>query len=271
MARSQALAIEDLVQSFRDDITRIVRQAQRDVVSQLADRLSIVDGKIAKTQTNTRVLQSVDALFHRAMIRAGYQQAVQKYVAKFGGQFEFFQDTLDRIGKQIGRDLTMDFGKRDRALFVQQQVSAVKLIDAVVDTAAASAERQAMLSVGGMRLGQLIDALVVKLDTTVPQAMTIADTSLSAFYRTIADRGYQIIEKDLPDTVEVRYSYGGPDDVLVRPFCRNLLTLTRAGKTWTRAEIGAMSNGQLPSVWLTGGGWNCRHQWLLQPLVSKAQ
>jgi hypothetical protein len=213
----------------------------------------------------------VDVLFHRAMNRAGYQQAVQRYVAKFGGQFEFFTDALDRLGKEIGRDLQVTFGKRDRALFVQQQVSAVRLIDAVVDTAAASAERQAMLSVGGMRLGQLIDALVVKLDTTVPQAMTLADTALSTFYRTIADRGYQIIEKDLPDTVEVRYSYGGPDDVLVRPFCRRMLTLTAQGKTWTRAEINAMNNGTGLPVWFLCGGWNCRHQLLMQPLVAKAQ
>lgn len=270
MPQSQAAYIEDLVSSFRDDLTRIVAQARRDVARQLTERLAVVDGKVSKTKSNTRVLQHVDDIFQRAMDRAGYQEAVRKYVQKFNGQFEYFQDTLDRLGKQIGRDLKVDFGKRDRALFVQQQVGAVRLIDAVVDTVAASAERQAMLAVGGMRLADLIDAIVVKLDTTVPQAMTLADTALSTFYRTITDRGFRIIERDLPKGVTLTYKYGGPDDVFTRPFCRDLLFQTASGVTWTRAEIDEMDNDQLPNVFLTCGGYNCRHQWLVVAIDSAA-
>lgn len=257
-----------MVNSFKDDLTVILAAARREVISLLTDRLTVVDGRVAKTKSNTRILQQVDAVFHRAMRRAGYQRAVTTYVGKFGGQFEFFQDTLDRLGKEIGKDLRVDFGVRARAMFTQQQVSAVRLIDSAVDSVAAAAERQAMLSIGGLRLGQLIDAIAAKLDTTVPQAVTLADTSLSMFYRTITDRGYKLIERDLPDTVQVRYSYAGPDDKLVRPFCVKMLRLTAQGKTWTRADIDRMSNGQLPNVFLTCGGWNCRHQWLLQPVTT---
>lgn len=55
-----------------------------------------------------------------------------------------------------------------------------------------------------------------------------------------------------------RYTYmGAPVDKVMRPFCRE-----RYMKTYTRAEIDAMDNGQGLSVWESGGGWRCRHQWV---------
>ena len=266
MPKSQAVVIEDLVSEFRDKLAVIVAQARRETIRTLADRLSVVDGLVARTRTNTRVLQSVDAIFQREMDRAGYRRMVRGYVRSFNGQFEFFKQTLDRLGVDLGRDVSVRFGPRDKAAFVQQQVSAARLIDGVVDGVAASAERQAMMSIGGLKLADLITAVSQKLDATVGQATNIADTALSVFYRTIQDRGFQIVERSLPDSVEVRYTYGGPDDRLVRPFCRHLLDETAKGTQWTRAQIDAMRNGQLPNVFYTGGGWKCRHQWLLQPI-----
>jgi hypothetical protein len=35
------------------------------------------------------------------------------------------------------------------------------------------------------------------------------------------------------------------------------------GKGYTREEIDRMDNGQLPNVFRTGGGWNRRHQWII--------
>ena len=51
------------------------------------------------------------------------------------------------------------------------------------------------------------------------------------------------------------FAYMGPTDSKVRPFC-----LKHLGKVYTRAELEAMDNGQLPNPFLTGGGYNCRHQ-----------
>ena len=86
-----------------------------------------------------------------------------------------------------------------------------------------------------------------------------APRNMSTWYRTATDRAFQIIEEDLP-AQEIRYEYSGLDDKLTRPFCEHLLEV---GKAYTRAEIEKMDNGQLPNVFLTGGGWNCRHQWIL--------
>jgi len=73
---------------------------------------------------------------------------------------------------------------------------------------------------------------------------------MSTWYRTATDRAFQIIEKDLP-AQEIWYECSGPDDKLTRPFCEHPLD---ANKTYTRAEIEKMDNGQLPNVFLTGAG-----------------
>ena len=261
MPRSQAQVIEDLVAKFQADLTKIVAQARTNVVSTLSDRLSVVDGHVAKTKTNTRILQGIDDLFQKSMDRAGYEGLVKDYVSSFNGQFTYFQDTLDTLGEEIGRDLTIEFGKRDRALFIQQQVSTRQMLESTLDVVGSAAERQALLSIGGLPLGQLVGAISMKLDTTVAQATTLADTALSMFYRTITDRGYRLVERGLPDSMDLLYRYGGPDDKITRTFCHKMLARTRT-ELLTRGQIGQLNNGQLPNVFLTCGGYNCRHQWI---------
>jgi hypothetical protein len=43
------------------------------------------------------------------------------------------------------------------------------------------------------------------------------------------------------------------------------------GKVYTRAEIDAMDNGQIDNVFLTGGGYNCRHVWMEVSKFSELQ
>jgi hypothetical protein len=51
--------------------------------------------------------------------------------------------------------------------------------------------------------------------------------------------------------------------VKVRPFCHQHL-----GKVFTRDEIDALDNKQLPNPFLTGGGYNCRHQFIAVSQLS---
>lgn len=262
MPLDQERVIDNLVDTFEENATHIVQEARRAVTRVLLEKLTITDGVVARTQGNMRVLHDVDALFARAMDQAGYSALVRQHVKAFNGQFEFFQQTLDRLGQQIGRDLTITFGARDKAAFAQAQIGAATVLEGVVDTVAMSAQRQAIFSVGGIKQSALIDAIITKLDETPGRATTLADTSLSMFYRTIADRGYSLVEGKLPEAIQVRYRYGGPNDKLTRPKCRQWLAQT-AEKPFTRAQIDKLDNGQIPNVWLTCGGYNCRHQWIM--------
>ena len=56
------------------------------------------------------------------------------------------------------------------------------------------------------------------------------------------------------------FLYSGPIDGRLRPFCAE-----RVGRVFSRKAIDAMDNGQLPNVYLTCGGHQCRHTWLPVP------
>jgi hypothetical protein len=101
----------------------------------------------------------------------------------------------------------------------------------------------------------LLDDLATSLDVEMSEARTLYDTTVNVFGRQVEAM------KSQPDDV---YAYMGPADVKLRPFCRE-----HVGKVFTRAEIDALDNGQLPNVFLTGGGYNCRHQFIAVSKLSE--
>lgn len=120
----------------------------------------------------------------------------------------------------------------------------------------------------------ILDELARILQRSQAQAATLYDTAISTIQRvtvqTIVPIRVEVVGPDAPerpplatagDVVPVPdgqvYLYAGPADALVRPFCRQHL-----GKVYTRAEIDALDNGQLGNVFLTAGGYNCRHLWM---------
>lgn len=98
-----------------------------------------------------------------------------------------------------------------------------------------------------------VDALVLdladRLELTQRQARTIYDTGVSTFARQV-----ELLNADGTD--DELFVYVGPFDRKNRDFCED-----RVGKVFERKAIDAMDNGQLPDVFLTGGGYNCRHTW----------
>lgn len=101
----------------------------------------------------------------------------------------------------------------------------------------------------------LLDDLSEAMDTELTQAGTLYDTTVNVFARQVEAM------KSQPDDV---FAYMGPADAKTRPFC-----VERVGKVFTQDEINAMDNGQLPNCFLTGGGYNCRHQWIAVSKVSE--
>ncbi len=97
---------------------------------------------------------------------------------------------------------------------------------------------------------QLRDDLSQILDASDGRLRTLYDTSVSIFMRQ-----QEVTTAD--PSPETSFLYVGPDDDVTRPFCRE-----HVGHVLTRAEIDDLDNGQLPDVFLTGGGYNCRHSWI---------
>jgi hypothetical protein len=103
-------------------------------------------------------------------------------------------------------------------------------------------------------VADLLEDLADAIDVETKAAATLYDTAVNVFGRQVEAL------KAAPGDV---FAFMGPADVKTRPFCRGIV-----GKVFTRAEIDTMDNGQLPNVFLTGGGFNCRHQFIAVSKVS---
>ncbi len=87
------------------------------------------------------------------------------------------------------------------------------------------------------------------VDSAESRIQTLYDTAVSIY-------GRQVEGEAAGDDPETPFAYMGPVDDKTRDFC-----LDRVGKVFTRQEIDEMDNAQIANVFLTGGGYNCRHVW----------
>lgn len=103
---------------------------------------------------------------------------------------------------------------------------------------------------GARSADDILHDLAGLIDLTEPRLRTLYDTSLSIY-------GRQVEALQAGDNPEATFAYMGPVDRKTREFC-----LQHAGKVYTRDQIDALDNGQIDNVFLTGGGYNCRHIWM---------
>lgn len=251
------------VGAFTSHLTKLLSTAQADVIAQLHSKLVFApDGTILPTPANQRVLRSIDTLFSQAMDKAGYQSLVNNYTQQFGGNFHFFDEIVNAIDQHSTYELPDTktlFTSDDKKALTALQTNSTENLSGLVDQVALLARQSSLISIGGLRFKDLTNLLSERFDLTLSRAQSLADTSITSFYRALSATGFEEIEKDLPEQQQ-RYKYAGPYDKLNRPFCRHLLN---TAKTYTRAEIDELDNGQIPNVMITCGGWRCRHQWLL--------
>ena len=263
--------IDAIVAEFMRRLESMVQGAVEVVLEQLAGELGLSGGVIEATSQNQRILNSVDKRFVQALDAQGYQQMLENYVQSFNGQFVWFDKVLETINADLKFKLPpTKLTRGQMAQLEAYQVSAKDVIDGAVKRVATNVKQQAILSVGGTNVKQLTKSISQSFNKPMAEAQNLAETSISTFYRTITDKGFQLIEEDLPE-YEIRYNYEGPLDKLTRPFCTKLERQSREGKTWTRKQINKMNNGQLPNVFTTCGGYRCRHQWVISAEGLKEQ
>lgn len=250
-----------MIATFRSHLQEIIQRATAHVTAKLADKLSITDGVIDQTAGNIKVLRNANNLFMQEINDAGYTRLVNAFTNEFPGQLPFLQDTIAYLGEKVKEKWpTLKFKPDDLQVFSAVKLNAVSSLETVMEAAAGSAMTRGMFSVGGLKFADLVETLADKLAQSVPRAVTLADTSMSVFYRTMADRAYQAIQEGQPEARELKFIYQNPVDAITRDFCMDLMA---AGDSYTRDEIDEMDNGQMDSVWLTAGGWNCRGMWIL--------
>lgn len=256
-------SLDSLVGGFQSDMEIIVGKAAQSLLASLSSEIDAAGGLVESTRGNQKFFAGLDGRFEAAMDAEGYGKLVDSFTNSFNGQFEWFDKVVNTITAQMDNPLPpVKLDRTDLAELTAQRLGSKTLLQGAVEKASARARQAATLSMGGLPVKELTKQLHEVFQTSVSEAANVAETSISTFYRTITDKGYQVIENDLPG-FELRYNYEGPLDKLNRPFCLKLERLARAGKTWTRDMINKMKNGQLPNVFRTCGGYRCRHQWII--------
>jgi hypothetical protein len=266
--------LDSLIDGFEERLDPLIDAARLRTLKALEKKLTIKDGAIEFTPANQRVLRSIARLFKTEMNRStkqtpgGFKGLADAFSSQFADHLPKFEDVLNRISQSLkGPKLPpVKFTAADVDLFASQAIGAKEMLLDVLNQTASAGKRQALFGVGGLKFSDLADELAKQFGRTKSSALSIADTSVSMFYRTIASQSYKKIEETRePGTV--RYEYAGPEDQLERPFCADLSH--KAGQ-YTRAQIDAMDNGQGLPVFTACGGYNCRHQWILSVADEEA-
>lgn len=247
------------------DDARLLSQAER--FARLADTLSA---------DFARELQAVLLEMDRALVRlVAEAKAGSRTATALAVRAGTLRDELRRLLREAGYDAVVDRLTR-RALDASLDALARNTRVGRAVRAFTTADVTSLEALRALRLGELlaqgeeagislwrtlvrglyaqqptvaiVEDLADALDIEFAEARTLYDTSTAVFGREIEALQAQ------PDDVFV---YMGPVDAVMRPFCAEHI-----GRVYTRDAIDALDNGQLPDVFRTGGGYNCRHVWM---------
>ena len=139
------------------------------------------------------------------------------------------------------------------------QVNATQVLESLVTRAAQITMNRTLFAVAGMEFGDLVSHIAKTFDRSLAESTTLANTSMSTFMRVAIKGQFEAAQKGQDEPL--RYEYSGPVDLLIRPFCAEMMRESKSGKSWTMDEIQQMDNGTGLPVATTNGGWNCRHLW----------
>lgn len=242
------------VDAFIVKLDKLITEAQGRVATQLENLVTVKAGKLVSDRKTQRAVRGIDKLLTSEMNEIGYQDLVNAFVAQFG-RVGF--KSLDNILKAT-RLPKIKFTKAQIDGFAGQQVSVADNLEGLLRNAAELAKRRATFSIGAISLNDLTSQIASALKTGFANARTIADTSMVMFLRNVHATGYAQVEAN---GTNLKYRYAGPIDSLVsHALCKKLLADPAA--VHTREEISAMQ-GQLTDVFVSGGGYNCRHWWVI--------
>lgn len=252
-----AAELDAQVSTFQDALVRVWRQLDRSLRGLVEDAAAGSTSAIIRAARAGRLKAAIETAFNKA----GWSDLIDYSTGVKLDAVVTNVETL-RLAAQV-----VSFGAADTA-----KIEALKVLSAtdLIGEGQAVATELWKATVQGVfssrPAAQIVDDLAELLDRSVPAMRTLFDTSISVFAR-------QVESLSVPQEPERPFVYTGPNDDKVRPFC-----LEHLGKVYTREAIDALDNGQLPNVFLTCGGYNCRHGWTavskfssLAPLANTGQ
>jgi hypothetical protein len=258
--RTHAISIDQIVARFLDDLETVVTRAQSVLQNKLLTLLKFDEKHaILRTPKNQRILRRLPVLWQTALDDSGLASVIQRYLDAFPSQIPAFIDILHAMNSLANTPYPIPtFNQSDYAYFNSLRLSAGADLSALVENAAAGVLTRTAYSLGALRYTDLVSHIQRSTDASVGRAENIADTGISMFFASVAATGYEKIQAD--SETALTYKYFGPDDRLTREFCESLLQKNRS---YTRSQIDSMTNSQIPNVFVSRGGFRCRHIWAL--------
>ena len=259
--------LDTIALRFEDELRPIVAEAAKRMGAWLRANLVIQHGVIATTSANLHILQTLDDRFMAFLDEAGYADLLARFTDQFGEQLPFLQETIDILAQESGHEIpAVSFTADQLEVMTALKLTTRASIRTAMEAAAGAAMQRVMFSIVGQTFDDLVQQFSEEFGGSLARNRQRAETAASVWYRSVQDTQYQKIETETH--LDVRYVYAGPSDEKNRPFCRKMLKQT-AAKALTREEIDKLDNGQIANVFVTCGGYGCRHQWLIDLRTRK--
>ncbi len=240
-ANQVANTADRLSATFAKELTRVQRDLERELLRLVSDVQSGSRTAIALASRGLKLRSQI----RDVLTKAGYDDLVDTATV---GALERMTEAMShlRVAQQVSTFTSADL-TRIEAL---KELARMDVL-AKGDEIGIAVWRSVVQGLYSQRKPiDIIEDLADALDSEISEAATLYDTATSVFGRQV-----EALKSD--DDPEALFSYMGPVDTKIRPFCKQ-----HVGKVYSRSEIDGMDNGQLPNVFLTGGGYNCRHQFI---------
>lgn len=240
-ANQTALTGERLGLTFARELAKVWRDAEKEL-RRLIERAS---GSSTDAIRATRAMVLKEQI-RAALERSGYDRLIA--ASTQASAERMVEAVLSRATVAEIVAFTADVGDTIEAL---RQIASIDLFSQGDEVATALWRSLSQQLFTTRPVSEIIADLADALDREAKGVQTLYDTQVSVFGRQVESLKTKELGPEQP------FLYVGPIDDVTRPFC-----LEHAGKVWTREKIDAMDNDQLPNVFLTAGGYNCRHSWI---------
>lgn len=229
-------------QEFAEGLAEVLRELRRPTRGLL--RTFAQNGRLVP-DLDAQVKAELYSVVRTLLDESGYTELLDRMDARSLELLSKLQQKMRTIGLDASF-ASADINKLD-ALVSLQRTEFSNLGDRIAMSIETELRRQIL---AGETVQQAATALADAVGVTHAQATTLANSSLLNFHQ-------QSLNVASDRTGAEKFLYIGPDDGLTRPFCDVLLN-----KWLSRKEISKLRNGQLPGVYRTRGGYNCRHSWM---------
>lgn len=243
-AEREAEIQELAVQAFEQQLEILVARLLRRLRNELADWDVDDAGRLVNDLANLGRALGFRQQFAQWLLEEGFLELAAAVLADPLDELAASVFATSRIANEAAK-----LASFTTTLNVLKELRLAELLDVSDDMA----RELSRITFEGILSLRPVEALVLdisdRLDISQRQARTIYDTAVSTYARQV-----ELLNAD--GTSDELFVFVGPFDKKNRDFCE-----ARVGKVFERQAIDAMDNGQLPDVFISGGGYNCRHTW----------